>query len=194
MLKALLKVNFAALVSWLSGSGKRGSKGKGGKVKGIVYALLMLYVLGVFCWLFGQIFQLLAKPLYNAGCGWLYFVYVFIVAFAVMFIFSVFAAKNRLYEAKDNDLLLSMPIPPTVILASRMALLFAMNFIFGVLVIAPAVYRWYELVPFELGSFVCILAEFLGLCLFSLSLSALFGCRNPMMRWGFGVPACGGCG
>ena len=175
MLKALLKVNFAALVSWLSGSGKRGSKGKGGKVKGIVYALLMLYALGVFCWLFGQIFQLLAKPLYNAGCGWLYFVYVFIVAFAVMFIFSVFAAKNRLYEAKDNDLLLSMPIPPTVILASRMALLFAMNFIFGVLVVAPAVYRWYELVPFELGSLVCILAEFLGLCLFSLSLSALFG-------------------
>lgn len=175
MLKALLKVNFAALLSWFNGSGKRSSKSKGSKGKTIVYALLMLYALGVFCWLFGQIFQLLVKPLYSSGCGWLYFVYVFIVAFAVMFIFSVFAAKNRLYEAKDNDLLLSMPIPPSIILASRMVLLFAMNVIFGVLVVAPAIYRWYELVPFEIGSFICILAEFLGLCLFSLSLSALFG-------------------
>lgn len=174
MLKALLKVNFSALASWLTGSGKRSGK-KGGKGKAIVYGLLMLYALGVFCWLFGQIFALLAAPLYNAGCGWLYFVYVFIVAFAVMFIFSVFAAKNRLYEAKDNDLLLSMPIPPSVILASRMVLLFAMNFLFGVLIIAPALYRWYQLVPFGLGSFICVLAEFLGLCMFSLSLSALFG-------------------
>ena len=174
MLKALLKVNFAALGGWLTGSGKSGGK-KGGKAKTIVYALLMLYAVGVFCWLFGQVFALLAKPLYGAGCGWLYFIYVFIVAFAVMFIFSVFAAKNRLYEAKDNDLLLSMPIPPSVILASRMLLLFAMNVVFGLLIFAPAMYRWYELVPFELGSFVCTVAEFLGLCLFSLSVSALFG-------------------
>ena len=162
MLKALLKVNAAAFVYWLTGSGKRSNSGKGSKGKMIVYALLMLYALGVFCWLFGQIFALLAPPLYNAGCGWLYFVYVFIVAFALMFVFSVFAAKNRLYEAKDNDLLLSMPIPPTVILASRMALLLAMNVLF-------------EIVPFSLGSFVCMIVEFLGLCLFSLSLSSLFG-------------------
>lgn len=94
MLKALLKVNAAAFVNWLAGSGKRGNKGKSSKGKMIVYALLMLYALGVFCWLFGEIFALLAPPLYNAGCGWLYFVYVFIVAFALMFVFSVFAAKT----------------------------------------------------------------------------------------------------
>lgn len=175
MLKALLKVNAAAFVNWLAGSGKRGNKGKSSKGKMIVYALLMLYALGVFCWLFGEIFALLAPPLYNAGCGWLYFVYVFIVAFALMFVFSVFAAKNRLYEAKDNDLLLAMPIPPSVILASRMALLLAMNVLFGAIVVGPAIYRWYEIVPFSLGSLVCMIVEFLGLCLFSLALSALLG-------------------
>lgn len=174
MLKALLKVNAAAFVNWLAGSGKRGNKGKSSKGKMIVYALLMLYALGVFCWLFGEIFALLAPPLYNAGCGWLYFVYVFIVAFALMFVFSVLR-QNRLYEAKDNDLLLAMPIPPSVILASRMALLLAMNVLFGAIVVGPAIYRWYEIVPFSLGSLVCMIVEFLGLCLFSLALSALFG-------------------
>ena len=175
MLKALLKVNAAALLNWLSGSGKRSGKGKSSKGKMIVYGLLMLYALGVFCWLFGQIFAQLAAPLYTAGSGWLYFVYVFILAFAVMFVFSVFAAKNRLYEAKDNDLLLSMPILPSTILASRMALLLAMNVLFGAIVVAPAIYRWYEVTLFDAGSLICIIVEFLGLCLFSLSLSALFG-------------------
>ena len=175
MLKALLKVNTAALLNWLSGSGKRSGKGKSSKGKMIVYGLLMLYVLGLFCWLFGQIFAQLAAPLYTAGSGWLYFVYVFILAFAVMFVFSVFAAKNRLYEAKDNDLLLSMPILPSTILASRMALLLAMNVLFGAIVVAPAIYRWYEVTLFDAGSLICIIVEFLGLCLFSLSLSALFG-------------------
>ena len=46
MLKALLKVNAAAFVNWLAGSGKRGNKGKSSKGKMIVYALLMLYALG----------------------------------------------------------------------------------------------------------------------------------------------------
>ena len=176
MLKALIKVNFAALLSWLSGSGKRSGKpAKGGKVKAVLYALLMLYCLGVFCWLFAQVFGLLAGPLYTSGSGWLYFVYVYIVAFAVMFIFSVFAAKNRLYEAKDNDLLLSMPIPSSAILASRMLLLLAMNVLFGAIVVGPAVYEWYQVVLFDAASLIFIIIEFFGLCLFSLALSALFG-------------------
>ena len=176
MLKALLKVNLLALLSWLRGSAKRGGEaGMGSNGKAVLYALLLLYALGVFCWLFGLIFRQLAGPLYNAGCGWLYFVYVFIVAFAVMFVFSVFAAKNRLYDAKDNDLLLSMPIPPSVILASRMMLLLVMNVLFGAIVVGPAVYMWYWVVPFGAASFICLIAEFLGLCLFSMALSALFG-------------------
>lgn len=174
MLKALLKVNLAALLSWLSGSGKSNGKSRS-KVKAVLYALLMIYALGVFCWLFAQVFGMLAGPLYTSGCGWLYFVYVYIVAFAIMFIFSVFAAKNRLYEAKDNDLLLSMPIPPSAILASRMTLLFAMNVLFGAMVVGPAVYEWYQVVMFDAASLVFMILEFFGLCLFSLALSALFG-------------------
>ena len=43
------------------------------------------------------------------------------------------------------------------------------------IVVGPAIYRWYEIVPFSLGSLVCMIVEFFGLCLFSLALSALFG-------------------
>ena len=49
MLKALLKVNAAALLNWLSGSGKRSGKGKSSKGKMIVYGLLMLAVRSDIC-------------------------------------------------------------------------------------------------------------------------------------------------
>ena len=40
MLKALLKVNLLALLSWLSGSAKRGGKaGKGSKGKAVLYSI-----------------------------------------------------------------------------------------------------------------------------------------------------------
>lgn len=175
MLKALIKVNLASILNWLTGGKKRGAQKKSGKGKLILYSLLMLYAFGIFAWIFSMIFGLLAEPLYAADCGWLYFVYVFIMCFALMFIFSVFASKNRLYEAKDNDLLLSMPIPPAYILGSRMSLLFAINFFTGILVAGPAVFMWFRAVPFNTAALVFVILLFLGLCFFALAISSLFG-------------------
>lgn len=178
MLKALIKVNLAAIVNWLTGGRKRAQNGgakKTGKGKIILYALLMLYALGVVAWLFWQIFGLLAEPLYLAGSGWLYFVYVFILAFALMFVFSTFAAKNRLYEAKDNDLLLSMPIPPSYILFSRMTLLFGINLLCGMLVVVPAVCVWFTAAPFDALALLFAVLMFFAVALFALAISSLFG-------------------
>lgn len=177
MLKSLIKVNFGAFLSWFfrNASSGKNKKGKSGKGKLIAYALLMVYVLGVFCWLYAQIFGLLAEPLYYAGCGWLYFVYVFILSFALMFIFSAFAAKNRLYESKDNDLLLSMPIPPSYILGTRMLMLLTINLVTGLMVTGPAVYEWLKAVPFDAKSLISVIVLFVALCLFALAVSALFG-------------------
>ena len=176
MLKALLKVNAAAFIHWITGGNKRAGKpGKNSKGRMIAYAALFLYVFGVFGWLFAQMFTLLAEPMYLSGTGWLYFVYVFIMAFALMFIFSVFSAKNRLFDAKDNDLLLSMPIPPSYILGSRMLLLWAINLLFGVFVMGPAVYVWFKVVPFDGLALLFMLLLFIALSLFALAASALFG-------------------
>lgn len=177
MLKSLIKVNFGAFISWFLKNSSSGSnkKGKSGKGKMIAYALLMVYALGVFCWLFVQIFGLLAEPLYYAGCGWLYFVYAFIMSFALMFILSAFAAKNRLYESKDNDLLLSMPIPPSYILGTRMLMLLTINLVTGLMVVGPAIYAWLNAVPFDAATLVSAIVVFIALSLFALAVSSLFG-------------------
>lgn len=173
MYKALLKVKLASMLNWLTGGTKRGKKA--GKGKMILYALLMVYVAGIFCWMFGMVFSALAEPLYTANLDWLYFLMVLIMSFALMVVFSVFTAKSQLYEARDNDLLLSMPVPPSAILASRMLLLLGLNLLFGLVVAVPAVIVWYDSAPFSAKAVLCFVLVFLALSLFALAISALFG-------------------
>ena len=173
MFKALMKVKLASILNWLAGGAKRGKKP--GKVKLILYALLMVYVIGIFCWMFGMVFSALAEPLYNMNLAWLYFLMALILSFALMVVFSVFTAKSQLYEAKDNDLLLSMPIPPSAILASRMLLLLGLNLIFGLIIAVPALIMWYDCAPFSAKTLIFFILVFLALSLFALAVSALFG-------------------
>ena len=176
MFKILLRQNLYALVKRLSGIGRKSGK-KSGKSSVILYVILLLYVLGVFAMLFYQLFNTLAEPLAYLELGWLYFVYVFIVAFAIMFIMSVFSAKGQLYEAKDNDLLLSMPIKPGAILGSRMAGLIALELIFELLVVVPAGIVWIgtEGVTVTAASVISYVILCLCLSLLCMAPSALFG-------------------
>ncbi len=53
--------------------------------------------------------------------------------------FNMYSAKNRFFEAKDNDLLLSMPIKMRTILTSRLIMLFLINFLITLFIFIPAV-------------------------------------------------------
>ena len=50
---------------------------------------------------------------------WLYFSLMGIMVIVICFMGSVFMTQNIVYNASDNDLLLSMPIEPRDILLSR---------------------------------------------------------------------------
>lgn len=171
MLKSLLKINFAAYGKMFAG--KKGNKPSKGKI--LLYAVLFAYVFGIFVWTYYQLFEEFAPILHNMGYGWLYFVYVDIMAFAMMCIFSVFASKTTLYEAKDNDLLLSLPIKPSVILLSRMTTLLIINLFFGLLVLIPAGMAWYRQIAFSPMALVSFVLIALCLSLFALAISSLFG-------------------
>jgi len=139
MLNLLLKVRMQAWLAYLSGSGRNGAfRNKSGKGKIVLFAFLYLYLIVVFVGMFFAMFSMLAPVFYDMGLGWFYFCLFLMVAFALMFVFSVFTAKSQLFEARDNELLLSMPIPPTAVLGSRMASLLLTNFGFELVVAAPA--------------------------------------------------------
>ncbi len=171
MLKSLLKINFAAYGKMFAD--KKSKKPSKGKI--LLYAILFAYVFGIFVWTYYQLFEAFAPLLHEMGYGWLYFVYVDIMAFALMCIFSVFASKTTLYEAKDNDLLLSLPIKPSVILLSRMITLLIINLFFGMLVMIPAGLAWYKQIAFSPMALVGFILIALCLSLFALAISSLFG-------------------
>jgi ABC-2 type transport system permease protein len=174
MFKALVKTRLAALRSWLTrsatSSGKRASK-----LKLIGIGALLLYALFAFMAMFGVYFAQIAEPLFSNGLGWLYFTLFALTAFALMFIGSVFTAKTQLYEARDNDLLLSMPIPPKYILASRLIMLLIFNLIFELMVAIPAAIMWIRASSVSAGAMLSFIILLLALSFFSMAVSGLFG-------------------
>ncbi len=175
MFKALLKTRLAAIGAFLFlKSGGQNNK-KSSKLKLFGFALLMLYACFAFMMMFAMYFQQIAKPFFHAGIGWLYFTLFAMTAFALMFIGSVFTVKSQLYEAKDNELLLSLPIPPRLILGSRMIMIMVLNFVFELLVAVPAYVMWVRAVPVTSAQVISFVILVLALPFLSVAISGVFG-------------------
>ena len=133
-LLSLIKVQLSAFATMLTG----GNKKKRSVGKTIGFIVLWLYVAAVFIGSFAFMFVGLAEAYLPLGYDWLYFTMYGMIAFAFMFIGSVFVAKTQLFEAKDNELLLSMPIPPSYIVASRILSLFIIDIVYELCIAVPA--------------------------------------------------------
>ena len=171
MLKALLRVRFQALFSSMFVKAQRKKRSPLAKVG---YGLLILYVLVCLVFVVGVMcVQLL--PLAEAGLGWLYFALMAVSALAFCIIGGSFAAKSTIFEARDNELLLSMPLSPGAILFSRLLPLLVLNLAYGGMFLAPAgvIFFW------EMGGTVPqVLLYIVGALLVILlgtAVSALFG-------------------
>lgn len=177
MLKTLLRVQLRGLIStsMRASSYKSGVKRKpAGKGTLVLFACLMLYCAVVFGFLFYMSFSQLAAAFRAIGVGWLYFAMYAILAFALMFIGSVFMTKSQLFEAKDNERLLAMPIKPRDILMSRMVVLLLFNLAFLLVVAIPAAIAWGQAGGFSAMGAVSFVLLSLALVLFSLAVSGLF--------------------
>ena len=99
------------------------------------FAVLMVGVLGG---MFTYLAHSLCAPFAAAGMEWLYFTIMAMVAIVLGAFGSVFNTYSSLYLAKDNDLLLSMPIPVRTILLSRLLSVYLMGLLYSGVVLLPA--------------------------------------------------------
>ena len=168
MIKQLIAIRIRALLAAANGKNKRG----GGTLSGAklalfigLYALLALIFAGLFAMTsFGMAFIML--PL---GQDAMYFGMLMTVTFAVVFFFSVFETKSELFDCRDNELLLSMPIKPRDIILSRIFTVLALNYIVTLIVMLPAVVIY----GFMGGSIMGILGGTLVILLLPLPIAAL---------------------
>lgn len=147
MMKALLRVRFRALTAMFIQRGRQKKKQSMGTT--ILFAFLYLYLGAVVCGMSGLTFYALAKPYHMLELDWLYFAMAGLSGLGIAVIGSVFTTQNQLYDAKDNPLLLSMPIPPTRILLSRMLPLLALNLLFASIVMVPAIVVYAVWIDFQ---------------------------------------------
>ena len=142
MIKTLVKKHlFEMYRSFFYDYRRNKAKTKGRIIMSIVgYALIMVGLLGG---LFGGMSYALAGPLVTSGMGWFYFMITGGVAILYGAFGSVFNTFSTLYLSKDNDLLLSMPIPIKSILISRLLGVYVMGWIYSSVVMIPAVIIYY---------------------------------------------------
>lgn len=173
MTKALFKKQIMEVFSWVYFDRKSGKNRTKGGIIG--FALLYLFLFGLLGVFFYEMAQGLCKPLFEAGFGWLYFAIMGLVAVAMGVFGSVFNTYSSLYTAKDNDLLLSMPIPPGKILGARVTGVYLMGLMYELIIAIPTMLVYFiTMKPGALSVVFNILLPFV-LSFLVLTLSCIFG-------------------
>lgn len=102
----------------------------------ILYGILMVGVMGG---MFSYLALQLCRPFTQVHMEWFYFLLMSLIAIALGTFGSVFNTYSGLYLSKDNDLLLSMPIPARSILLARLASVYLMGFMYSAVVSLPTI-------------------------------------------------------
>ena len=138
----------------------------------VLYAVLMVGILGG---MFAALGIVLCLPLTAGGYGWLYFTLVSVLAVLLGVFGSVFNTFSGLYQARDNDLLLSLPIPVRSILAARLLGVYLMGLMFSGVVLLPCVIVYWVMAEHSVAVIVGGLLLVLAVSLIVLVLSCVLG-------------------
>ena len=138
MIGKLIKLRLKGLISGLASKNKKGEFVKPSRAKVIAFAILYIYVALFFAAMSAMMIWGIGSVLVRAGLAAHYFGTVSALAFAVIFIFSIFETKAELFDCKDNELVLSMPIKPGHIVISRILLVLIYNYVIGALFYIPS--------------------------------------------------------
>lgn len=136
MLKTLIKKQYMECFRAYFVNRKTGKPRSKGGIVGmfVMFAVIMLFLFAMF---FGMSI-LLGEQLFEMKMEWLYYVLMGTVAILLGTFGSVFNTYSTLYLSKDNELLLSMPIPPSKILFTRMTLVYGLSLLYSGCVWIPA--------------------------------------------------------
>ena len=173
MTRALFKKQMMEIFSFVFHDKKTGKKRT---VKGLIgYSALFLYLFGFLGFTFYQVADSLCAPLADAGLLWLYVAIMSLISAALGVFGSIFNTYASLYRARDNDLLLAMPIPARSILLVRLFGVYLMGLLYELLVFVPALIVLFQTVRLTVRGALFALLLPLLLSALVLALSCLLG-------------------
>lgn len=173
MTKVLIKKQLMEVFAWFYQDKKTGARRD---KKGMwQYTLICLLVVGILEVVFYKLADILCAPLTGAGFGWLYMTIMGLVGTVYGVFASVFNTYASLYQAKDNDLLLSMPVPVKSILIARLSGVYAMGFLYELMVMVPAVIVYFMIAELSVTAICFSLLQPVLISFFILTLSCILG-------------------
>ena len=153
MLGLLIKKQFTELFRGFVYDQRKGRIRSKGAVVGFI-ALYAVLIVGFVGGLFMGIASALCPALTSLGLGWLYYAIMGLLGVVLGVFGSVFSTYSSLYLAKDNDQLLSLPIPVRQILVSRLVGVYLMGLIFSGAATVPAVIVYLSIAGFSAAALV----------------------------------------
>lgn len=173
MIKALIKKQMLEVFALVY---KDNKTGKSRDKKGVItYVLLYLAVFCIVAFMFYNIADIFGDALLGGEYAWLYMAIMGMLGLIMAVFGSVFNTYSSLYKVKDNDLLLSMPIPSNNIIFVRLLGVYVMGLLYELIVMIPVnIVYLQKASPNVFGIIFTILIPFV-LSIIVLSLSCILG-------------------
>lgn len=174
MLKVLLRKQLMEVFKgYFYDAKKNKMRSKAGIAAWIIFFIVIMA--GVLGGIFTYLSVSLCSGLNEAGMGWLYFTLMSGIAILLGAFGSIFNTFSGLYLSKDNDLLLSMPVPVKYIIASRLLNVYLLGLMYSAVVIVPALIVYWITAACTAADIICGIILVLIISLFVLILSCLLG-------------------
>ena len=174
MVKILLKKQLTEIFRSYFYDAKKNKARSKAAITGYIVLFIVLMV-GILGGMFTFLSVSLCGALTAVGFDWLYFAIMGLLSVFLGAFGSVFNTYSGLYLAKDNDLLLSMPIPVGTIMISRLLGVYLMGLMYSGVVIIPAAAVYLIIGSHSLPAVIgCVLLVLL-ISVFVLTLSSALG-------------------
>lgn len=157
----LLKIHFEAMIASMFSfmSGKRSVNRPNKSISGIVITILLIFLMLVMLTFFFSAGVILSAMTFWYKVPEFYFAIIFTASIIFSIMGSIFASQSYLFDAEDNELLMSMPLKPSVILTSRIATLYFLNLFYGSIITFPTLVAYSIVIGFSLKAFILYLVS-----------------------------------
>ena len=173
MLKTLVKKQITEIFKSYFVNQKTGKARKKGASIGLF--ILFFFIMAFLCVVFFGMGMMLSDILKIPGFEWLFFALMGIIAILFGLLGSVFNTYASIYIAKDNDLLLSMPIPVKYLITSRLVSVVGLSFIYSASVLIPTTVIYLIFGKFRLSALVMQILLIILIPFFISVLSCILG-------------------
>ena len=166
----LLIKQLLELLAMFTGKGRQGKRSRKNGVIALVAMIICLLVLAGFSF---SMSKLLCSAALALGQPWVFFAMMGIGTLLMGIVGTVFMTYSAVYMAKDNDILLAMPMPPRYILGTRILGCFLLAVVFEWLLWIPCIVTYTMQAGFSASAFLAQILMLILLPMFTVALSCI---------------------